>query len=366
MSSGTAERGDLHARVRAFIEASAAGRLPAESFDALGLAIARFQAHSEPPYARLLSARGIGVERASCVAELPAVPTDAFRMTRVAAHGPELDRAVFRTSGTTAALRGVHALSTTATYETAAVAWGRHCLFPDAPRPLLAILLIPNDPESSLSAMAAMFARVLFSDARWVIDGGLDVEGLARACDVGERPAVVLGTSFAFVHALDALGGRRLPLPRASRVMHTGGHKGRSRAVEPGELRRAIAGAFGVEAGLVVGEYGMTELSSQMYEGTVRAHFGLATASARHGVFMAPPWLRVTAVDPETLVALPFGRAGILRFEDLANVDSAVAIQTADCGRVTDAGVELLGRAPGAPPRGCSLAIDELLGGEQP
>jgi hypothetical protein len=57
------------------------------------------------------------------------------------------------------------------------------------------------------------------------------------------------------------------------------------------------------------------------------------------------------------------GEVGIARFEDLANVDSAVAIQTADLVRTVGDGVELLGRAPGATPRGCSIAIDEMLGG---
>ena len=64
----------------------------------------------------------------------------------------------------------------------------------------------------------------------------------------------------------------------------------------------------------------------------------------------------MTAVDPETLAPVPRGEVGIARIVDLANVDSAVAIQTADRVRVTADGVELLGRAPGAPPRGCSIA----------
>src|SRR5262249_55418295 len=114
--------------------------------------------------------------------------------------------------------------------------------------------------------------------------------------------------------------------------------------------------------------YGMTELSSQLYEGTV------VSATARHGVYFAPPWVRVTAVDPVTLAPAPAGAEGLARIVDLANVDSAVAIQTADRvrvlgealnlsdrGPIVTTGVELLGRAKGAPPRGCSIAVDEML-----
>jgi len=42
-------------------------------------------------------------------------------------------------------------------------------------------------------------------------------------------------------------------------------------------------------------------------------------------------------------------------------VDSAVAVQTEDLVRRRGAGIELLGRRPGAPPRGCSLAVEALL-----
>jgi hypothetical protein len=72
--------------------------------------------------------------------------------------------------------------------------------------------------------------------------------------------------------------------------------------------------------------------------------------------------VRVTAVDPVSLDPVAPGQEGIARIVDLANVDSAVAVQTVDRVRLRDGAVELLGRAPGAPPRGCSIAMDEMLG----
>jgi hypothetical protein len=75
-------------------------------------------------------------------------------------------------------------------------------------------------------------------------------------------------------------------------------------------------------------------------------------------------------VDPETLAPVAPGAVGIAKILDLMNVDSAVAVLTQDlvrrvpggAGDGEDAGFELLGRAAGAVPRGCSIAIDELLG----
>jgi hypothetical protein len=38
-------------------------------------------------------------------------------------------------------------------------------------------------------------------------------------------------------------------------------------------------------------------------------------------------------------------------------------VLTQDRVRRVDGGFELLGRVPGAPPRGCSIALDEMLSG---
>ena len=78
-------------------------------------------------------------------------------------------------------------------------------------------------------------------------------------------------------------------------------------------------------------------------------------------MYREPPWARVVPVDPESLRPVGDGEAGIARIEDLANVDSAFAVLTRDRVRRVPGGFELLGRAPGAPPRGCSIALDEML-----
>jgi hypothetical protein len=66
-------------------------------------------------------------------------------------------------------------------------------------------------------------------------------------------------------------------------------------------------------------------------------------------------------VDPATLEPVPSGEIGIARIIDLGNVDSAVAIQTQDRVRRVEGGIVLLGRAAGAPARGCSLSIEEFM-----
>ncbi|HEY6460439.1 MAG TPA: acyl-protein synthetase, partial [Polyangiaceae bacterium] len=168
---------------------------------------------------------------------------------------------------------------------------------------------------------------------------------------------LLLATSFALVHLLDALHGERIALPTGSRIMQTGGFKGRSREVGPDELRRSVAEAFEVPEGAVAGEYGMTELSSQFWEAK------LLEPAASPAVYVEPPWARVVPVDPVSLAPVGHGAIGIARIEDLANVDSAFAVVTQDRVRRVGGHFELLGRSPGAAPRGCSIAIDEMLSG---
>ena len=67
------------------------------------------------------------------------------------------------------------------------------------------------------------------------------------------------------------------------------------------------------------------------------------------------------AVDPGTLEPLPDGQVGILRHLDLANAGSVIAVQTEDLGIVDGSGFHLRGRLPGAEPRGCALALADLL-----
>ncbi len=358
-----AESAALHERVRA-----AVAGVSDETFDELATDIARFQSEHVPAVGRLFRAHGVDTVALRHAADIPAVPTDAFRFARIAAHDAADDVVVFRTSGTTQGARGEHPMRTTATYEAAALRWAETLLFPDMRRFRVIVLAPPlaaaND--SSLGFMLDAFARTVGVRASWHValtanEAAIDHEGVLHAAEDAHAAglaALVLGTSFAFVHLLDALRGQRIPLPTGSRLMQTGGYKGRSREVPRDELRRDLAQTFAIPASHVVSEYGMTELSSQLYEGTV------AHAEAPPELYRAPPWLRVTAVDPLDLKPLPAGEVGLARFVDLANVDSAVAVQTADRVRVTSAGVELLGRAPGAPPRGCSLALEEMMGAQ--
>ena len=115
----------LHARARALVVAFEAGQPPPEPFDTLACDLARYQARHIQGFARLCRARDVDPDALTSAADIPAVPTDAFKVTRVATFDPAEARATFRTSGTTIGTRGEHGIRDLATYEAASVAFGR-------------------------------------------------------------------------------------------------------------------------------------------------------------------------------------------------------------------------------------------------
>ncbi|MCA9613337.1 MAG: acyl-protein synthetase [Sandaracinus sp.] len=322
--------------------------LAPETRDALLADLRAYQAAHVVPYGRLVRGRGPDA----------AMPTDVFRFARVASHPDTDDVRVFRTSGTTSGARGEHPFADLSLYDRAAKAWASRMLFPEGSMRL--VVLAPHEddaPDSSLSYMLSRFETWFGTETTFCWkDGVLDVDALRHALRTDE-PVALLGTSFAFVFAEDALAAEdtRFTLAPGSRVMQTGGFKGRTREIAPAAMLSMLAARFGVGEDRVVAEYGMTELSSQAYETTL-----VAPTAPRQLRF--PAWVRVTAVDPVSLEPLPTGETGLLRIDDAANLDSVCALQTADLARVhADGSFELFGRAPGATPRGCSLAVEEAL-----
>lgn len=333
-------RQTLRARIHALIARLADGSRDDEARDALLADLAAWQEQQVAPFARLRRARPGA-----------ALPTDVFRHVRVAAHDPPDDVRVFRSSGTTSGARSRHAFRDLSLYAAAARSWAQTLFFVRAPRRMVALAPPETEaPDSSLSYMIARFGEWFGPLTYAWRDGALALDILEEAL-AAEAPVTLLGTSFAFVFADEAMA-TRYRLAEGSCIMQTGGFKGRTRELSPEQMSSLLEARFGVPAGRIVAEYGMTELSSQAWETTLAE-----PDSPRRLRF--PGWVRTTLVDPETLE--PTTGEGLLRIDDAANLDSVCAIQTSDLARIDEHGLVLLGRAPGAVPRGCSLAIEEAL-----
>ena len=342
----------------------AIARRHVESFDDLALRILAHQLRYNQPYARYCESLGITTSALPANwREIPPIPASAFKEAALCTFDPPRAEIIFETSGTTTGSGGIHYMENAHLYGASLLAGFDYALLSDAPDRLRYCMLLASpaqSPRSSLSYMMNRAAKAFGDGAESWYVGGDELQTERFVEDIAEIrksgvPVCIAGTAFAFVKLLDDLKLRRithaLPLPSGSRIMETGGFKGRTRIVDRGELYNHLADTFSLPPNHVIGEYGMTELSSQYYD---------SDCHQANRVKSAPPWLRSYAVDESGNKLAP-AVVGALVHVDLANRSSCVAVQTEDLGAVLeDGGIILIGREEGAELRGCSLNADSL------
>ncbi len=339
-----------------------------EGFNELALRIFAHQLRYNEPYARYCETLGVTLDSLPSSWEaIPPIPSAAFKEAALATFPPAQAELSFATSGTTAGESGRHYMENGKLYDAALLAGFDRFMLPDHMR-LRYLNLVPNPAQQPHSSLGYMIARV--SERRgdgataWYLDGDkLDIDALIGDLEAAvehDRPVCIATTAFALVHVLDALHERHryFALPNGSRVMETGGFKGRSRVVDRDDLYARTAERFGMTNCAIVAEYGMTELTTQYYDDVMIQGHDHEHASVRYKV--SPPWLRARVVGPDGFT-LPHGVVGALVHVDLANRASCIAIGTEDLGVRFDEGLVLIGRESGAALRGCSLSAEELL-----
>ena len=388
--SSTSELASFAARLRESILASEWGATTSlnsvADFEALALQLFALQFKHNAPYRRLCEARGARPGTIARWTDIPAAPTSAFKEFDLSCLPAAERTTVFHSSGTTGQRpsRHHHSAASLALYEASALAWFEaHFQLPMAngqsdkatlqPAGKLGIgnwqlaILTPPPAEAPHSSLVHMFDTVrrecghagtpyvgtAAEGGTWTLDAEAALERLRAACGSGQ-PLLMLGTAFSYVHLLDYLAEQdlRFELPPDSCALETGGYKGRSRSLPKAGLHALISERLGIPPGHIICEYGMSELSSQAYDGTIGASRITHHASR---VFQFPPWARVQIISPETGHEVAEGETGLIRVFDLANVYSVMAIQTEDLGILRGSGFALAGRAVFAEPRGCSL-----------
>ena len=348
----------LRAALLDIMRRGARSALSDSEFDSCALRIFAHQYENNLPYRKYCDRRARTPANVETWTDVPPVPTGAFKEVALVAGNPQDAQLAFRTSGTTrgAEKRGVHYILDPMLYEASLLPAFQMFVLDGAERMRMLSLIAPagDAPDSSLSYMITVVMQELGSaDSVFYANAeGIDFGALNAAVEQSAEPVCLLGTSLAYAHWMESLADKRFALPQGSRLMDTGGFKGENRTFSSDQLRSRYEHVLGIPRDMCINEYGMTELCSQYYDSD--------------GIKRGPPWLRARVVNPEDLMPVPRGETGILQHFDLANLDSVSAIQTEDLARETADGFILLGRTPGAVPRGCSIAMDMLLSDKGP
>ncbi|HUB67011.1 MAG TPA: acyl-protein synthetase [Candidatus Methylacidiphilales bacterium] len=332
------------------------GLIDETAWNALALELFTWQATHLPAYRRLIAGRGINPRKIESWQDIPAIPQQLFKRTRLFSHPASRSGVIYETSGTTTGQPGRQYLLDAGIYRAVAVEGARRVgLFEGQPELFFLVSSPDEAPHSSLSAMFSFWRKALrqkgnrFQLRKGVLDPAACRKTLAAAIKQ-RHPIGLCGTAFSFVHLIDSWAGLSpLPLPRGSWILETGGFKGLSREVAKAGLYGQIAEVFSVPDDAIWNEYGMSELSSQAY------------ARGASGLHWTPPWARVLVCDPATGREVAIGRRGLVCWVDLANVDSVLAVQTLDLAERTRGGFRLIGRMVRTEPRGCSLGAEDLV-----
>ncbi len=292
------------------------------------------------------------------------IPDSAFRGESLFHFRDATPVRTFRTSGTTGPTRGVAEYSERGLdlLRRSIVANARRHIFGYLDRPTV-IRLVPDvhaAPDGIMPYGMALLSQTFGDPATSTsIIGaqGLDVATLIDRldrCVVQERPVVMIGGSFAFVHLCDALAerGRRWILPHRSRIVDAGGFKGRSRELDVDVLRGQLASIFGLGRECFSNIFGMTELASQLYDGTPK-RVGPKGERPKHALAFVRPSVR----NPSTWATAETG-PGLLEVADLCVLDRPHVVLTGDWGVASKEGVAITGRVVAAESRGCALNFE--------
>ena len=354
---------DLDRAIESYINSSDHSDL---EFERLALELFAYQYANNAPYRALCDQQGRGPSGARTWRDVPAVSAASFADVRLACFPLERTQLRFVSSGTTraGARPSNHELENARLYDASLLGNFHRWVLPDREKIRMLLLSPPFEhaPHSSLAYMLSkLFATFADGGGSFIRDDALDIAGIARAAAESTRPVLVFGTAFAFVHLLEACAasGQRFPLPAGSRIVETGGFKGKSRAVGRDELYASLVALFEVREDHCIAEYGMCELGSQWYDAALGD--ALAGATPRKLLKVGPHWTRTRVVDPVTAEELPAGSRGLLQCFDLSNRGSVAAVLTGDLVVGRDEGFVWVARSPAAPPKGCSITVDSML-----
>ena len=313
------------------------------------------------PFRKLCEAKGIISNEITNWQDIPALTTSSYGEFDITSLCPNDRLAVFHSSGTTGAntSKHWHNSESLSVYEASLQSNFKTHMIPEVTWSGDCLSLTPSNVEAPHSSLAHMATNVtprnmnfagINSHDGWRVDAVIANSVCARAIEQ-QWSIIIIGPAFSFVHWLDELT-EKFHLPEGSRVMETGGYKGRSREIPKTELHGMISKKLGISTDWIVCEYGMCELGSQAYDTVAGSGFDRC--------FHFPNWARAQIINADTGVEVNDGEAGLLRIFDLSNVRSVIGVQTQDLAIRRGNGFELIGRSTRANPRGCSLALNEV------
>jgi phenylacetate-coenzyme A ligase PaaK-like adenylate-forming protein len=313
-----------------------------DDFIASSLEIFRFQYEHNSVYRQWCQALKVGPDKVNSLANIPFLPIEFFKSQKVISTPENEKTRIFLSSVTTKQAPSKHYVNDISVYEESFLKGFR--LFYGEPSDYVFLCLLPGYLERSDSSLVYMFNKLMEISNKKENGSFLNAEKeLLERIDgikTQSKKCILIGVSYAL---LDLCG--KVNLSDNFIVMETGGMKGKREEMTKEALHAELKKGLGIKT--VHSEYGMTELLSQAY-------------SKGEGIYNSPPWLKFLIRDVnDPLQILKNEKTGGLNIIDLANINSCSFIATKDLGRISEKGLEIMGRFDESDIRGCNLMLSE-------
>ncbi|MFW5872515.1 MAG: acyl transferase [bacterium] len=305
------------------------------------LEIFNYQYNYNPTYREFVDLRDKKPSNIETLEDIPFLPIEFFKSRKILT-GPDQEKMIFTSSGTTDMEVSKHYVTDPGLYEQSFTRGFEH--FFGSIKQYNVLALLPAYLERTGSSLVYMVDKLIKISNRknsgFYMHNHEDLSKKIIELERDGEKTLLLGVSFAL---LDFTEKYNFQL-KNTLVMETGGMKGRKKEITREELHEILEYRFGVDK--IYSEYGMTELLSQAY-------------CLGEGKFQSPPWMKILTRDPyDPYNFIPAGRTGGINIIDLANIHSCAFIQTSDLGRVNKDGTfDVLGRFDQSDTRGCNLMV---------
>lgn len=313
-----------------------------QTFTEVALQVFHYQYENNEVYRSFVTCLGVDTRNVNGIEQIPFLPISFFKTKKVISSNNSIKQ-IFESSGTTGSVNSKHYLTDIVLYEQSLLKCFENIYGREEEYCFLALL--PNYLERKHSSLIYMVDLLMKKSSHSLNNYYLyDHKALYKALQKVEeerQPTILFGVSFAL---LDFAEKYDLQL-KYTKIIETGGMKGRRKEITREEMHRILCDAFGTQE--IHSEYGMTELLSQAY-------------STGEGKYQSPPWMRVMireVNDPFSYAKI--GATGGINVIDLANLYSCAFIETQDLGKAySDGTFSILGRFDTSDIRGCNLMVE--------
>lgn len=314
-----------------------------EDFKAISLKIFRFQYNNCLVYRDFCNFLKVKSSSITHYNQIPFLPIQFFKSKKIIAES-KVEELIFKSSGTTDTGRSSHFIVDTSLYESSFNKCFNH--FYGAPSDLTILALLPSYQEQGESSLVYMVSKLLSQskDIRsgFYLNQNEQLTTVLEQLNCEKKPTLLIGVSYALLDLIEEFPNLKIP---NITVMETGGMKGRRKELPKSELHQILKSSFNIKS--VHSEYGMTELLSQGY-------------SKGEGIFNFPNWMKpiIRQSNDPLKIETSEHKTGGINIIDLANIWSCSFIATQDLGKISNLGLEIVGRFDHSDTRGCNLLVN--------